>query len=310
MVKAIDCATQLTTGMAKGLKAENVELVGRYLVDPSSWKALTKREVEAIGKAGLKIISIFETNPTKSSYFTEGQGREDAKNATKYARNLGQPSGTAIYFAVDYDAHSSDMRGIKNYFTGVIAGLGDAYSVGVYGSYDVVQALKGKVGYLYQTYAWSGGKVADHAHIYQYHNGQRLAGVSVDFNKVLRDPGAWALAMEPERQTKAEHITTDIDTYTVESGDSLSVIGANLDIDWHEIAELNGIKEPYTIYPGQELKLPDGHHGEFKIYTVDNGDYLSKIGQRLNVNWHDLARWNHLKPPYTIYPGQKLKYKK
>ncbi len=42
-------------------------------------------------------------------------------------------------------------------------------------------------------------------------------------------------------------------TYTVESGDTLSGIGAKLGVRWQTIASKNGIKSPYTIYPGQKL---------------------------------------------------------
>ena len=41
--------------------------------------------------------------------------------------------------------------------------------------------------------------------------------------------------------------------YLVKSGDTLSGIGAKLGVDWHAIANKNGIVEPYTIYPGQKL---------------------------------------------------------
>lgn len=43
-------------------------------------------------------------------------------------------------------------------------------------------------------------------------------------------------------------------TYTVKSGDTLSGIGAKLGINWKTIANKNGIKAPYTIYPNQVLK--------------------------------------------------------
>ena len=43
-------------------------------------------------------------------------------------------------------------------------------------------------------------------------------------------------------------------TYTVKKGDTLSGIGAKLGIAWKTIASKNGIKSPYTIYPGQKLK--------------------------------------------------------
>ncbi len=42
----------------------------------------------------------------------------------------------------------------------------------------------------------------------------------------------------------------------VEKGNCLLQIGEALGIDWHEIAEYNGIEDPYTIYPDMELKIP------------------------------------------------------
>jgi g-D-glutamyl-meso-diaminopimelate peptidase len=44
-------------------------------------------------------------------------------------------------------------------------------------------------------------------------------------------------------------------TYTVVRGDTLVGIGRKTGIDWHVIADLNGLTWPYTIYPGQVLKL-------------------------------------------------------
>lgn len=45
-----------------------------------------------------------------------------------------------------------------------------------------------------------------------------------------------------------------------------------------------------------------------QIYTVKKGDTLSGIGLRLSIDWRYIASKNKIKPPYTIYPGQKLKY--
>ena len=42
----------------------------------------------------------------------------------------------------------------------------------------------------------------------------------------------------------------------VEKGNCLLQIGEALGVDWHEIAEYNGIEDPYTIYPDMELKIP------------------------------------------------------
>lgn len=45
-----------------------------------------------------------------------------------------------------------------------------------------------------------------------------------------------------------------------------------------------------------------------RIYTVKKGDTLSGIGLKLSIDWKYIASKNKIKPPYTIYPGQKLKY--
>ena len=43
--------------------------------------------------------------------------------------------------------------------------------------------------------------------------------------------------------------------YTVKKGDTLSKIGAKLGIKWQDIAALNNIKAPYTIYVNQKLRI-------------------------------------------------------
>lgn len=45
---------------------------------------------------------------------------------------------------------------------------------------------------------------------------------------------------------------------TVKRGDTLYSIAMGHDVDWREIARLNGIAAPYVIHPGQMLRLPGG----------------------------------------------------
>ena len=47
-------------------------------------------------------------------------------------------------------------------------------------------------------------------------------------------------------------------TYTVESGDNLTKIGAKYGLSWQQVFEANKdiISDPDKIYPGQELKIP------------------------------------------------------
>ena len=101
-------------------------------------------------------------------------------------------------------------------------------------------------------------------------------------------------------------------SYTVKSGDCLSVIGAKLGVSWTAIASANGISAPYTIYPGQVLTITGGvsdggsYSGSTRIYTVKSGDCLSVIGAKLGVSWKAIAHDNGISAPYTIYPGERL----
>ncbi|MET9818356.1 LysM peptidoglycan-binding domain-containing protein [Streptomyces sp. NPDC006355] len=51
------------------------------------------------------------------------------------------------------------------------------------------------------------------------------------------------------------------DVYVVKPGDYLSVIARRLDVSWQDLAKVNGLRAPYTIYPGQELRIPGGAGG-------------------------------------------------
>jgi nucleoid-associated protein YgaU len=48
------------------------------------------------------------------------------------------------------------------------------------------------------------------------------------------------------------------ETYTVESGDTLSKIGRHFGVSWHAIFEANKdeVKDPDKIFPGQKLRIP------------------------------------------------------
>ncbi len=56
----------------------------------------------------------------------------------------------------------------------------------------------------------------------------------------------------------------------------------------------------YKAYLQDEFPPPPN------TYIVIGGDTLSGIALKTGVNWADLARWNNLHSPYTIYIGQIL----
>ena len=193
-MKGFDCATPLTASTAAALKAAGMQFVARYVVPTTdAWKRLTQAEAEAIIGAGLEIISIFETT-ANSAAGGASQGASDGATAYAQAQIVGQPRGTAIYFAVDYDAPSSDFAAITAYLQAAQQQLGDNYQVGVYGSYAVVEAMAASsaAAHFWQTYAWSNGQLSSKANIYQYENDQTIAGVSLDLDNSYGNEGGWS----------------------------------------------------------------------------------------------------------------------
>ena len=50
---------------------------------------------------------------------------------------------------------------------------------------------------------------------------------------------------------------TTLREYTVVKCDTLSAIGKRFGVKWRDIAELNDIKNPDLIFPGQVFKIPN-----------------------------------------------------
>ncbi len=128
-------------------------------------------------------------------------------------------------------------------------------------------------------------------------------------------------------------------TYTVQPGDYLTKIAARYGITWQQLAAINNIVWPYTIYAGQKLQTGTQGGGEDDNdsppepaptpkptktpapssdsggdsgnsggnYTVQLGEHLMAIARKLGLNWLDIASLNGLFPPYVLYPGQVLK---
>jgi hypothetical protein len=140
VLNGLDTTIELTRHAA-ALKAQGYDFALRYYSNNAS-KNLSLGEARALASAGLQIGVVWETSGTHAGFFTRAQGLADGAQAFRMAKeSIGQPFGSAIYFAVDYDPTQADIDGvISNYFTGVHAALYVAnegepsYRVGVYGS--------------------------------------------------------------------------------------------------------------------------------------------------------------------------------
>lgn len=116
--------------------------------------------------------------------------------------------------------------------------------------------------------------------------------------QVLRISGAYSSNTNTESTT----------TYTVKRGDCLTSIGKRLGVSWIDIATRNGIRSPYTIYPGQVLAIASGSSvGGSQYYTVRSGDTLSHIASQYGTSYQTLANLNGIRNPNLIYPGQSIR---
>ncbi len=169
------------TPVVSQLQKAGVKFVCRYLSHDAS-KNLKANELRALCAAGIAVVVVWESTANRAlGGFTAGKG--DAESARAELRALGI-GNVAVYFAVDFDATPAQQQAIDRYLQGAASVLGHS-RVGVYGGYHVVKRCldNGTATYGWQTYAWSGGLWDPRAHIQQYSNGHKLAGVSCDYDR-------------------------------------------------------------------------------------------------------------------------------
>lgn len=194
----VDSASSLSS-IASSLKSKGYLFAARYYSsDASQWKVMSAAESSAIANAGLKRIVVFENSSNSDNYFSAAQGQNDASKAISLAKARGQATGSAIYFAVDYDASEKVINNqIKKYFTEVQSMLSKAgYSVGVYGSGRTCRLIKaaGLAGYtwLAMSSGWSEYSTYSDWNIKQLKT-TTISGVSVDtdYAKNISRMGGW-----------------------------------------------------------------------------------------------------------------------
>jgi hypothetical protein len=165
-LQGIDMAIDASDALNE-IKDSQLDFVARYYRNPTSrWPTLSAGEAQRLSSLGVKIVAVWEWHSHDPAYFSYSSGYSDATSAYTQAKAISQPPGSAIYFAVDYNAPGSDIAGpIQQYFQGVAAGLAAAggrseYKVGVYGSGAVCDAMKraGLAQYTWLTgsTAWAG----------------------------------------------------------------------------------------------------------------------------------------------------------
>jgi hypothetical protein len=146
--QGIDLATD-ASDVLNELEASRLEFVARYYRTPESrWPPLSASEAQRLSALGLKIVAVWEAHSRDAVHFSYFYGYGDATMAYRQATAVGQPAGSAIYFAVDFNVPRRNLAEIDDYFRGVAAGFAAAssgnpeYAIGVYGSGAVCDEVK------------------------------------------------------------------------------------------------------------------------------------------------------------------------
>jgi len=108
----------------------------------------------------------------------------------------------------------------------------------------------------------------------------------------------------PGPASEGEGGTTE---YIVQPGDTLFSIAQRFGVDVHELARINNITDPSTIYVGQKLIIPVSPSKSTKLYKVQPGDTLSQIAEKFGVSMQAIMELNGITDPDQIYVGQVLR---
>lgn len=190
--KPIEGVDYETGPSAVQLKAAGKRFVCRYLSTPGNPKNLRPAEAQALHKAGIAIVLVFETTGTT---FLGGAtaGRHDAALALQQAKALGVPASVPIYFAIDEDPNGHEAL-IVDYIKGAASVMTKART-GVYGGLAAINAChrSGVCSWFWQTLAWSNGLWSVVNHLEQYGAPITLDGHQVDPDRAVKASyGAWA----------------------------------------------------------------------------------------------------------------------
>lgn len=242
------------------VKAAGYDFVIRYLAEYGGGKEISQAEAQQIRNAKLGLALVYEQR-ANNALGGRAAGKHDAQVALKQAEAIGFPDDRPIYFAVDWDATPAQQGVIDEYLRGAAEVIG-AGRVGVYGGYWICKRCKenGSAKWFWQTYAWSGGNKLDGMHIYQYLNGQNIAGAEVDLNETFAsDYGAWtdqAPSTHVEQPAKPEPARPVTDGYRIQKGDTFWDLEKAHGWAHGTLQQLNPTVEPRELQIGQLIRVP------------------------------------------------------
>jgi peptidoglycan endopeptidase LytF len=118
----------------------------------------------------------------------------------------------------------------------------------------------------------------------------------------------------------------DSDYHLVSAGETLYSIARNSGHRVEELAAWNRLESPYYLSLGQKLRLTppaaselqtqnssyvrtgsEALSSQLNYHVVKERETMSSIAKQYGLSVHDLAEWNGIGSPYTVFPGLTLK---
>jgi murein DD-endopeptidase MepM/ murein hydrolase activator NlpD len=91
------------------------------------------------------------------------------------------------------------------------------------------------------------------------------------------------------------------ENYEVQRGDHIDALARAFSTTRDVLIEANRIRAPYTIHPGEIMKVPVA-----KAYLARGGDTLGSVARRFSVGVDELAQLNHLSARAPLRSGQEI----
>lgn len=182
-MKGFDCFASVSRRQANILKQLGYEFFARYYrrapLEGGKGNAVSRAEMQGLFAEGFWALAIYQNTSDRPEYFTIQNAKADAIAALDAAKFHGQPTGTAIYFAVDTNPRAGDSKpgtfdldDVIDYFEVIQTIVRQAgYRVGVYGSGLVCETLRRMklVDHDWESNAegWFGSKAYSNSHVKQ-----------------------------------------------------------------------------------------------------------------------------------------------
>jgi hypothetical protein len=264
-----------------GLHAAGYTFAVRYLSFDTTGKNLTASEARALQAAGVDLVSNWESGAS-DALKGRARGTSDAQEALRQATADGMPAGRPIYFSIDFDAQPSQQAVINDYFDGVASVLGRDRT-GAYGGIGPIQRLfdAGKIGFGWQTFAWSAGRWEPRAQLRQVRNGVTIAGGDCDIDQSQADDfGQWGAVTSPvadvEKLVAARNTDGTLEVFWIASGGAIEHARQTA-TGWTADSALGGL--------ARKLAIGANADGRLEVFYVGTNDMLFHRVQLPTGGW-------------------------